>query len=327
MSNTCNVCKLNVLIAQKRINCVKCQTKYHYDCIVQPGTKSPVVRGQWICAICKNKYPPTLLESSIANTTKNTEETIASNSDWLSEIRNEVQEIITQTVSVELQKIREELSGLQNIQSSIEYLSGLFDTVKQELEEAKKEVPSLKKANSELREIVNSHANTITILDKEARANNIELHCIPEHRGENLLKTVEQIGRVISTNIPEGSVVKCTRVAKLNKNSPRPRSVIVKFSSSLLRDKFLAGVINFNKANKDDKLSTAHLGIAGEKKPVYISEHLSSTAKDIFAASRMFAKQKQYRFVWSRNGNIFLRKTISSDAILVKSKGHLLTLT
>ena len=137
---------------------------------------------------------------------------------------------------------------------------------------------------------------------------------------------MEQIGRIISTPITEGSVVKCTRVAKLNKASLRPRSVVVKFSSSLLRDKFLAGVINFNKANKDDKLNTAHLGLSGEKKPVFITEHLSSTAKDIYAAARIFAKEKNYRFVWSRNGNIFLRKSISSDKLLVKSKEHLVTL-
>ncbi|CAH0723244.1 unnamed protein product, partial [Brenthis ino] len=222
MSSGCNVCKLNVLITQKRINCVKCQAKYHFECIVPPGSsKSPIIRGQWVCPICKNKSPPTLLESSIAGTTKTTEETVAPEGNWLTAIRNEVQKIISQTVSVELTKIREELTGLHDIQSSIEYLSSIFDTVKQELEDAKKEILSLKKDNSDLRDIVNSHANIINILDREARANNIEVHCIPEHKGENLLKTVEQIGRVINTPITEGSVVKCTRVAKLNKISTR----------------------------------------------------------------------------------------------------------
>ena len=54
------------------------------------------------------------------------------------------------------------------------------------MEEAKKEILLLKKDNSELRGIVNSHANTINIIDKEARASNIEVHSLPEHKGENL---------------------------------------------------------------------------------------------------------------------------------------------
>ncbi|XP_045777013.1 uncharacterized protein LOC123875307 [Maniola jurtina] len=320
MTNECKICKISVQVTQKRIKCIKCQLLYHFECIVPSGNKSPVARGQWICPHCQSSLPSISLESNL------NENTTDSN-DWLSDIRKELKEVISQTVSVELRKIREELSGLQTIKSSLDYLSSLFDTAKQELEDAKKEIIILKKSNSDPREIINSHTNTINILDKEARASNIELHCVPEFRGENLVKTVEQIGRVVNIPIAEGSLIKCTRVAKLNKESPRPRSVIVKFSSSLLRDKFLAGVINFNKANKDDKLNTTHLGISGEKKPVYISEHLSSTSKDIYAAARSFAKNKQYRFVWSRNGNnIFLRKTISSDILLVKSKEFLETL-
>lgn len=117
---------------------------------------------------------------------------------------------------------------------------------------------------------------------------------------------MEQIGRIISTIITKGNVVKCTRVAKLNKVFSRPRSVVVKISTSLLRDNFLAELINLN---------TAHLWLSGDKKPAFISEHLSSTAKDIYVAARIFAKEKNSRCVWSRNGNIFLRKSISSDKL------------
>ncbi|XP_061379603.1 uncharacterized protein LOC133319395 [Danaus plexippus] len=288
------------------------------DCIVQPGARTSVVRGQWMCATCKNKSPCAVPESNDTNIFKSTEETAATNSDWLSAIRREVQEVFSRTISVELQKIREELSVFKNITSSLEHLSGLIETVKQELDGVKKENQSLIKENSELRETLKNQTNTINILDRESRASNIELHCIPEKRSENLLKTVEQIGKITNVNIPEGSVVKCTRVAKINRNSLRPRSIIVKFNSPLIRDTFLAGVINFNKLNKKDRLNTSHLGVPGEKRPVFISEHLSSTAKDTYAAARIFAKQKQYRFVWTRNGKIFLRKTESSDAINVR---------
>ncbi|CAH0717517.1 unnamed protein product, partial [Brenthis ino] len=326
MTNECCACNASVLVTQKRIKCVKCQAQYHLECITSFGNKPIVTRGQWICPNCHNNNRNNINKAPsppLANTSK---DNFDNHSDWLAAIRNEVKEVLSQTVSLELKSIREELTGLQSIKQSLEYLSSHFDSIKQELEEAKKEITSLKKDNYDLRQVLNSQNNTINNLEREIRATNLELHCVPEHRSENLVTTIEQIGRVINVPLTEGAISKCTRIAKINKETSRPRSVLVKFSNPLLRDSFLAGVIKFNKSNPDSKLNTSHLGISGDKKPVYISEHLTSTAKDIYAATRIFAKEKQYRFVWSRNGNIYLRKSISSDVILVKSKEFLKTL-
>ncbi|CAH2096082.1 unnamed protein product [Euphydryas editha] len=248
--------------------------------------------------------------------------------DWFKPLRisREVQEIITTTINIEFEKVCEELSVLQSIKESIDHFFHLYDSVKRELEEAKEEIKNLKRDNCELRNILNSHSDVINNLEKEARASNIELHCLPEFRNENLVNTVEQISKVINVPITEGGIIKCTRVAKQNKNSSRPRTVIVKFSTPITRDRFLAGVINYNKRNTENKLNTSHLGISGEKTPVFISEHLTSASRDIHAAARLFAKEKQYRYVWSRNGNIFLRKSAASDVIFVKSKNILKTL-
>lgn len=325
MTNECCTCKASVLVTQKRLKCVKCQAQYHLECITSFGNKPIVTRGQWTCPNCHNNRNNTNVMPSPPVTNINKDKS-DNHSDWLTAIRSEVKEAISQTISLELKNIREELTGLQDIKQSLEYFSSHFDVIKKELEEAKKEIIDLKKDNIDLRQALNSQSNTINNLEKELRAANLELHCVPEHRSENLVTTIEQIGRVINVPVSEGVISKCTRIAKINKETTRPRSVLVKFSNPLFRDRFLAGVINFNKSNKEDKLNTAHLGISGEKKPIYISENLTSTAKDIYAAARIFARDKQYRFVWSRNSNIYLRKSISSDVILVKSKDILKTL-
>lgn len=347
MLNECYVCKNAVLVTQKRIKCTKCQTQCHLECINPTSSnKSVGSRGKWVCPLCTStankggtniQTPPSCGETinkDVNNTqilstpSTSTEESqyLNKNSNLLLAIRNEVKEAISRTILGELSKIREELSGLQNIKVSIEYLSGLFDSVKQELEEAKTEIANLKKENSNLREIVATNNSTINQLEKESRSSNIELHCVPEYRSENLVKVVEQIGSIIKVPILEGHISKCTRIAKFNKNSSRPRSVLVKFGNQLLRDRFLAGVINYNKSNTDNKLNTSHIGIAGDKSPIYISENLTAAAKEIHGATRIFAKEKGYRFVWTRNGKIFLRKSISSDIIVVKNKEQLKSL-
>ncbi|CAH2096753.1 unnamed protein product [Euphydryas editha] len=89
-----------------------------------------------------------------------------------------------------------------------------------------------------------------------------------------------QISKVVSANLKESDIHHCTRVAKLNREDKRPRSIIVKFGTPLLRDTFLANTIKFNKEHHNDKLNTSHIGIAGNKKPIYILEHLSPKTRN-----------------------------------------------
>ncbi|CAH2088836.1 unnamed protein product [Euphydryas editha] len=261
MTNECLLCKNNILVTQKRIKCCKCQTHYHLDCVTL-NNNSNISRTQWVCMDCSfntrkgNLNTPKEKKSCQENNIPQVQAT--------SQISREVQEIITTTINIEFEKVREELSVLQSIKESIDHFSHLYDCVKRELEEAKEEIKNLKRDNCELRNILNSHSDVINNLEKEARASNIELHCLPEFRNENLVNTVEQISKVINVPITEG-----------------------------------------------------------EKTPVFISEHLTSASRDIHAAARLFAKEKQYRYVWSRNGNIFLRKSAASDVIFVKSKNIL----
>ncbi|CAH2088114.1 unnamed protein product [Euphydryas editha] len=125
-------------------------------------------------------------------------------------------------------------------------------------------------------------ANNISLLkrlaqmDQQFRSSNIEIQCVPENKQENLINTMVQLGRVIKCPIDEAKIHYCARLAKMNGSSPRPRSILVKFNSSRLRDEFLAASSRFNKNNADDKLNTSHLGIGGAKKsPIYVVEHLS----------------------------------------------------
>lgn len=116
------------------------------------------------------------------------------------------------------------------------------------------------------------------------------------------------------------------RVAKANKDSVRPRSIIVKLTSPLVRDELLAATKAFNRTHQNDKLNSSHLGLSGDKSPVYVSEHLSPANKQLHAAARKIAKEKAYAFVWVRNGRIHMRKNVSSKSFVVKNEEFLKTL-
>lgn len=127
-----------------------------------------------------------------------------------------------------------------------------------------------------------------------------------------------QLSKVVSYDLKDCDTMKCTRVASINNNKSRPRTVVVRLRSPRCRDEFYSAITRYNKSHKNDKLNTSLLGYGVEKEPIYVSEHLSPTYKSLHAAARLRAKEKSYKFVWVRYGKIFVAKDENSRSILIK---------
>lgn len=122
----------------------------------------------------------------------------------------------------------------------------------------------------------------------------------------------------------DGDIQHVTRIAKMNKDSKRPRAVILKLRSIRYRDQLLAAVHKFNKSKKQqDKLNSTHLGLAGTAEPVYVAEHLTPANKSLHALTRKKAKEAMYSFVWIRDGRIYVRKNENSSALLIRNHDSL----
>ncbi|VVD01418.1 unnamed protein product [Leptidea sinapis] len=96
-------------------------------------------------------------------------------------------------------------------------------------------------------------------------------------------------------------------------------SIILRLASPRARETVLASYFNFNKHNPSDKLNSSHLGIGGDKEPIYLMEHLSPSNRELHAQARIFKKENQYKYVWVRNGRVMLRKDDSTSAVWVKN--------
>lgn len=196
-----------------------------------------------------------------------------------------------------------------------------LDCMSTKYESLLNKVDSLQKENTLLKENITDLNSRISRMEQHSRLNNLEIQNIPENKSENLVKIVKQIATITDCKLEESDIQVCTRIAKINKDSQRPRSIVVKFTSQISRDNFLASTLKFNKKTKilTDKLNTDHLGIGGGRKPVYIVEHLSPAQKALHAAARSRAKELQYKFVWVKGGKIFMRKTDTSEYKLIKN--------
>lgn len=232
-------------------------------------------------------------------------------------LSQELHQTLKQLVRNELQSIKEEVIALE---SSVEFLNENYENNKSDIAKYQESLSKLQKENTQLNNCVHDLQIRLHVMEQHNRSNNIELQCVPEHRHENLLSIVTQLSKVVSCEIKESDIHHCTRVAKTNKDDKRPRSIIVKFATPRIRDNLLAKTINYNKANPKDKINTSHLGIGGNKTPIYVIEHLSPMNKKLHAAARQVAKEKDFKFVWVKQGRVFLRKAEDSEFIFIKNQ-------
>lgn len=328
----CEACRNNVEPTSV-IRCCKC---FDYSCLLCANISLNELKkkiNSWICHLCRTKERKggdntnTPVRLASINSTQNsnvtlrkpikTSECTCISSDKIREIfRSELNTSIKKLFSQELDEFKE---SFKNFEQSLNFISQEFDSMRSELNLHKTQINELQKENETLRKINNENSARIQYFEQLNRSTNVEIQCVPEHKNENLVNMVQQIAKVVKCPLPDNEIHYCTRTAKLMNNSDRPRSILVKLSSQRMRDNFLGAVVKFNKSNPDNKLSASHLGIATQKKtPIFVTEHLTPQNKLLHAAARLKAKELSYRFVWTRNGRIFVRKTEESRYVYVR---------
>lgn len=340
------------------MHCSRCEDKYHYTCINfsrQDYTAlSKELRETWVCPSCKCKEPKsgdntntpvrctgtsTQRQDSgvehqpqrdapgfeFENVTLRTRPHSGCTCVSAESIREIIRQELDRKLNSRLDAIQAKLIGFEE---SLVANHTQNDLLRKENESHRALITVLQKDNEKLRTTSQDLSLRLHVLENLSRSNNLEVQCVPEHKGENLQNTIQQLGRIISCPVTDPDIQYCSRIAKLNNKSPRPRSIIVKFGSRRLRDNFLASVIKYNRNSPKDKLNTSHLGIGGNKKdPIYVTEHLTPETKRLHAAARRVAHQLNYKFVWVRDGKVFLRKSETTGYVHARSEETLKSLT
>ena len=144
---------------------------------------------------------------------------------------------------------------------------------------------------------------------------------VSDESSTSLIKTMCNIGTTVGVGIGESQLRDIYRLPGKSTTSSSPRPIIAEFTSVQTKQTLLSAVRTYNKGRgRDDKLNTAVIGMPGERRPVYISEHLPASTKKLFYQAREFAKNNTFKFCWISNGNVFLRKLEGEKQILVSSE-------
>ncbi|KAL4718715.1 hypothetical protein ACJJTC_017329 [Scirpophaga incertulas] len=150
-----------------------------------------------------------------------------------------------------------------------------------------------------------------------ARMSNIEIVGLPETPNESPVNLAIKIASHAGVQLQPTQVESAYRVQPMKRIAGRPKPIIVRLQSRILKDQIISGL------RRTKGISTRDIGLGGTDGKFYVNEHLTPINKQLLNATKANAKAMSYKFVWVRNCNIFLRKNEEAPVITVNSEKDL----
>ena len=215
---------------------------------------------------------------------------------------------------------------LQETINSLHFLSESYDAVVSKLnrlEESKKladlEISSLKNEVAELRCLAIQNKHDINELEQYSRRDCLEIRGVPLPDLESTDAAVVKMAECIDVEIEENDMSTSHRLPTRKKTSSQskrpeqPPAIIVKFISRDKRDEL------YRARSKLKNLTSADLGYRGTANKLFISESLTRYNKELFGKCLEARRRLGYKFIWTQQGRIYLRKEYNDPVIHVAS--------
>lgn len=235
-------------------------------------------------------------------------------------------ETSTKGLSSQLTGISEKFTSFQE---SLTFINKQYDDLKKEFSELKKlfgstssEVKALKGENTKLREDLSACVARVIELEQEnrkqqqwVRLQNVELVGVPEHKDEELIdivvKVLNHAGSVIQpSDLEFAHRVQPRRAASASKSRP----IIVRLRQRAVKDRVVAA------ARRHRSMTAKEVGFIGGESRIYINEHLTRENKMLLSSCRQKAKEIGYKYVWTKNCRVYVKKNDESPPVGIDSK-------
>lgn len=195
-------------------------------------------------------------------------------------------------------------SRIDNIEQKVTNIETSLDYHAQEVEELKADV----------NEIKSSFPTTVRKVEELEQLNlqkSVEVQGIPFNSGEDLHKIVMKLAEIKSISVELNNIDVCYRNRNKNK-------LIIRFLQQHKRDLFLAGY-----KKPGDDLTAKDLGYRDCKSKIFVNELLSYEIRNLFYKVRKFKEENNYKFAWTINQKIYIRKDQGTEAKRIKSEHDL----
>ncbi|KAJ2948942.1 hypothetical protein O0L34_g5880 [Tuta absoluta] len=241
----------------------------------------------------------------------------------------DIEGVPTEFSSPAMLKIQEMFSSLSSsltaLNDSVMACHGEITAVRTELTALKQDVNNRFEKNEE--DIEQLHHEIMTLRseidhrDRMQQLNNVEISGVTENNGENLNQIVTLLATKLGVSLDLRDVDYVARAGKrrtVEGDLPlRPRPIIVRFTRRAPRDELLRA------ARTRRNLSTDLIEIAGERRSVYVNEHLIKADRQLYGKARSVARELNFKYVWKKNGRIMIKKTDHGEIYHIRSENDL----
>lgn len=353
----CAGCKCDIANIEF-ISCHGCKLKYDLMCANLSPKRfrkmNQEAKTQWKCSECKSRQPKTgnidtpirsashsMIDDKgkLEHPSQDCNVTVRRNrsvdlqltqdkfkeilkKELMTEMEVMLEKILTRMVSNQLKDIN---SRFVEVQESMNYISGQYDDLKKHLDSTTSDLQCLKDENKYLKEQLNHLTTCVKTLEDNnmkqqqwARLQNIEISGIPEDKDENTLTIVQKISKHIGVSIEPSEVEFAHRVQPRRATSAaRARPIVARLKHRFIKDKIMAA------ARKHRNLYASDVGIGCGTSKIFINEHLTKENKMLLSQCKHKVKELNYKFIWTKNCRIFVRKNEASPPISISSSADI----
>lgn len=212
-------------------------------------------------------------------------------------------------------------SSVSEIQNSIAFMSSKYDEFLVRIEASEKEI---KQSNSEVLSLtlkVQEQETEIRALKAEmnkqeqySRRPNLEIHGLPATRDENLRAFAANLATKLSIKDFDSSDI--LAIHRLPSKRDKIPVILVKFASVSVKETWMSSrheLKNLCKSDKDPRL--------------FFNDNLTAANRELFWLARKKRKEKNYKYVWTKDGNVFAKKEEGASLIRVNHVNDLVRLT
>ncbi|KAK4882188.1 hypothetical protein RN001_005507 [Aquatica leii] len=301
----CKLCSVKCGRYDDFLECRKCSYCYHTKCINMGATEFENIKKQpdmsWSCVNC--------IEDSLLSGNKT-----SSNTSTISPTLFDVM--------LQLQKILEVQNDLivsvNSCHEQINECNNFLKCQEQRINECLIKIQDLETKNATLEKENIQLKQTLNDTEQYTRRNSLEIVGVPETRNENIISVVQAVGVALGFNLQRNMIDACHRVGVLS-SLYNSRPIILKFVSRLDKEDFL----NKRKIKRNLKVRDLNEDIAKlSKNPdngIYINKLLTQHNCILFAKAKDYKKQHNIKYLWCKNGKIFMRKEDASKVYEIKT--------
>lgn len=238
--------------------------------------------------------------------------------DWKETQNGMLNKLISEVAKIKEQNIEIKQTN-EEIEKSLLFVNQQYEDMRQKVEDLESERKKQLLKIAMLESLVEDTQRNLKASSLEVR--NVPITSITK-TNTDLCKVVVDTCKAIGVNIQNTEI---RNVFSINSKSGKS-TIVADFTSVVLRNNVLQGVKSFRKQNPDRHLTSLDIGVTGQQVPIYISEALTSKSRRLFFLARDVAKTKDYKFCWSSNGKVYLRKNIDTSRIEIRDEVQLANL-